>query len=133
MALTLLTLKDSFAVCRLSPESEVPLWLLKEPFFCATRTADELSILLSETALAKQNTETHSWKVEGGWRALKVLGPLDFSLTGILSSLAAPLAVAGISIFALSTYDTDYVLVRSETLQAACAVLSKQGFIVISE
>jgi uncharacterized protein len=65
---------------------------------------------------------------EHGWRALKVAGPLDFSLTGLLSALAAPLAQAGISLFALSTYDTDYVLVRETDLDAAITVLSQAGY-----
>jgi uncharacterized protein len=133
MKLNLLILKNSLAVCRLTPEQELPDWVLKQPFFCAARTPDELSLVLGETSLAEQAGSTQGWKIENGWRALKVAGPLDFSLTGILSALAAPLAEAGISIFALSTYDTDYVLVRSNAMQAACAVLAAQGFILTEE
>ena len=61
------------------------------------------------------------------WRAIRVAGPLDFELTGILSSIAAPLAECGVSIFALSTYDTDYVLVREESLDRAVAALTAAG------
>ena len=64
---------------------------------------------------------------EGGWRALRVAGTLEFSLTGILASLAAPLAEARISLFALSTHDTDYVLVKADTLAAAVAALTAAG------
>ena len=65
--------------------------------------------------------------VERGWRALGVLGPLDFGLTGILASIAAPLAAAGVSIFAISTYDTDYVLVRETALATAVDALRAAG------
>lgn len=62
-----------------------------------------------------------------GWRALMVLGPLDFSLTGILASLAQPLAEAEISIFAISTFDTDYILIKDENLNTAAAILRENG------
>jgi len=64
---------------------------------------------------------------EKGWRCLKVDGPLDFSLTGILTSLAAPLSAAGISIFAISTYDTDYLLLKEEQLDSAIRTLQQYG------
>ena len=67
------------------------------------------------------------WKAEKGWRCLKVLGPLDLGLTGILASLAAPLAEAGVPIFAISTYDTDYILVKEENLEKARQGLQASG------
>ena len=70
------------------------------------------------------------WKAETGWRCLKVLGPLDFGLTSILASIAVPLSDAGISIFALSTYDTDYLLVRENDLEKAKQVLLASGHVV---
>lgn len=66
-------------------------------------------------------------RVEAGWRALAVQGPLDFDLTGIIAALAAPLAAARISIFAVSTYDTDYVLVRDRDLERAVLALRGAG------
>ena len=83
---------------------------LEGPICGMLRTADELSVVLPST-LAPTDLPPQ-FKTEGGWGCLKIEGPLDFSLVGILSSLASPLADAGISIFALSTYDTDYVLVK---------------------
>ncbi len=65
-----------------------------------------------------------------GWRGLKVAGPLDFALTGVLASLAGPLAEAGVSIFAISTYDTDYLFVREEQLGAAIDALRRAGFAI---
>jgi hypothetical protein len=67
------------------------------------------------------------WKAERGWRCLKVLGPLDFDLIGILASLAVPLAEAGVSIFAVSTYSTDYILLREKDLEKAKRVLTRNG------
>ena len=69
-------------------------------------------------------------RAEPGWRCLKVLGPLDFGLTGVLASVAAPLAEAGVSVFALSTYDTDYFLLRQADLTTAKRVLAEKGHTV---
>ncbi|MHC4687242.1 MAG: ACT domain-containing protein, partial [Planctomycetota bacterium] len=71
-----------------------------------------------------------SWKSEKGWRCLKVLGPLDSSATGVLASVSTPLAQAGLSIFAISTYDTDYLLVRSGDFERAKEVLVGHGHLV---
>ena len=89
-----------------------------------TRTAAELSIVAPSAAVPPEV------RAERDWRALRVAGPLDFALTGILASLAAPLADAGVSIFALSTYDTDYVLVRHPQLDVALAALRAAGHTV---
>ncbi|MBI3543950.1 MAG: ACT domain-containing protein [Deltaproteobacteria bacterium] len=123
-SLSLSTLSDSLAVVRLAPGTPVPGWVLAVggAFSSVTRTADELSIVCAESAVPLGEA-----RVEGGWRALKVAGPLDFGLTGVLASLASPLAAAGVSIFAVSTFDTDYVLVRGEKLDAARTVLERAG------
>ena len=97
---------------------------MRGELFAITRTPDELSIVCSQ-ANVPPNTFS-----EPDWRALKVSGPLDFSLTGILASLASPLAQAGISIFALSTFDTDYLLVKSGALDRAVEVLRRAGHAV---
>lgn len=121
LVLTILPLH--LAVCRLEPGAPQPA-LPPGAFFSVTRTSDELSIVCDEGAVPS------GAQAENGWRALKVEGPLDFSLTGILAGLAGVLAVAEISIFAISTYDTDYVLVRSTSLQAAVAALRRAGYVV---
>jgi hypothetical protein len=110
------------AVARLDPHAEFPAWLPKEGFLSITRTADELSIVV-EDALVPGNVTA-----ETGWRMVKVLGPLDFSLVGVLASLTGPLAAAGVSIFAVSTYDTDYLLVREAQFMEALAALADTGF-----
>lgn len=109
---------NRLAVCRLVSGAPIPLWATNDSFFSITKTDDELSIVCSENNVPK------NIKSEKDWRAIKVEGPLDFSLTGILSSLVSPLAEAKISIFAISTYDTDYILVRDDNLKKAIKILS---------
>ena len=122
--LTLTILPDRFAICRLSPDEEIPDFIFHTQFYSITRTDDELSIVLPE-----EKTPS-TWKAEKGWRCLKVDGPLDFYLAGILSSFAAPLANVGISIFTVSTFDTDYILIKEEDLEGAKRALSTHGHIV---
>ena len=107
------------AICRLSPDEEIPLWGLSSPFFSVTRTTEELSLVCDAASVPEHVT------AQGPWQSIKVLGPLDFSLTGILSQLARSLAEAKISIFAISTYDTDYVLVKKEDMPGAVKVLAE--------
>lgn len=124
--LTLLVLPDTFAVCRLAPDALVPDWTKGSSLVAITRTTDELSIVCNEVIVPEQQ------RCERGWRALQVAGPLDFALTGILAAIAAPLAEALISIFALSTFDTDYVLVRQHTLDSALQTLEKAGHTIVT-
>lgn len=121
--LSLYVLPERLAVCRLPPDTPVPAPPSKG-FWSVTRTPDELSVVLLETEARPE------WKAERDWRGFKVAGPLDFSLTGILASIASPLAAAGVSLFALSTYDTDYVLVREADLERAAKALREAGHAV---
>ena len=123
-ALTLRVLAGTFAVCRLPPDAPLPAWAGASPFVSLTRTAEELSVICAEDAVP-----TGVQRVGGG-RALMVEGPLDFALTGILAALAEALAAAGIPIFALSTYDTDYLLVPGARLTEAITVLRQAGMTV---
>jgi len=119
--LSLSVLPETLAVCRLEKDAQIPSWATNNPvFFSITRTRDELSIVCDQSVVPEDIQN-----VEKNWRALKVEGPLDFSLTGILASLAQPLAEAEISIFAISTFDTDYVLTKSENLEATVKVLGE--------
>ena len=119
--LTLTVLPESFAICRLSVDEAVPEWAMLGEFVSITHTSDELSIVCAE-----ENVPSDV-KADRGWRALKVEGPLDLALTGILASLAQPLAKAQINIFAVSTFDTDYLLVTGYNLFRACEVLQQAG------
>ena len=119
--LTLSVLPEEFGVCRLDGSAEIPAWALGHPFFSITRTPEELSIVCPAASIPREIP------AERGWRCLKVRGPLDFGETGILLSLAEPLAEAGISIFAVSTYDTDYLLVKQRDLPEAIEALRSVG------
>jgi hypothetical protein len=113
------------AVCRLPPDARLPAWVLSDPGFASiTRTDDELSIVCAE-ALVPPGVEA-----ESGFRVLKVRGPLAFAATGIIARLATCLASAGISVLAIATYETDYLLVKAERLDAAIAALRHDGHIV---
>ena len=111
--LTLSLVPGNFAVCRLSPNSDIPQWAIQSSFYSVTKTPEELSIVCA------QEDVTEGVKSEQDWKMLQVEGPLDFSVTGIISSLACPLAEAEISIFALSTYDSDYIMVKQSSLKKA--------------
>lgn len=119
LKLELSILPGVLAICRLEADARIPDWGTTGDFLSITRTPDELSLV------CPQSNVPEGVRCEQGWRCLKVAGPLDFALTGILAALATPLAQAGISIFAVSTYDTDYVLVRDEELEDAVRVLRK--------
>jgi hypothetical protein len=119
--MNLTVLPDIFAICRLSPAEDVPDWAMIGEFVSITHTADELSIVCAE-----ENVPSDV-KADRGWRALKVEGPLDLALTGVLASLANPLAETQINIFAVSTFDTDYLLVKGYNLIRACDVLRQAG------
>ena len=119
--LSLAVLEGRLSVCRLDARAEVPAWTAGASFFSVTRTEDELSVVCPEAEVPEGIIH------EKGWRALKLEGPFEFSMVGILSSVAAPLAEAGVSIFAVSTFDTDYVLVREGQLDLAVDALHEHG------
>ncbi len=119
--LTLSILPDTFSICRLDPNERVPDWVRTYSFVSMTRTADELSIVCLDKDVPIEV------KADRDWRCLKVEGPLDLSLTGVLASLAVPLAEARIAIFAISTFDTDYLLVKEHALADAISALEQAG------
>ncbi len=123
--LTLTVLKDRFGICRLDTGEAPPRWAIESPFFSVTRTKEELSVVCVEASIPEGITSNK------GWRCLKVHGPLGFSLSGVLSSLMVPLANADIGVFVLSTYDTDYLLVKESNLEKAKATLSAEGHNVL--
>src|SRR5215510_13639068 len=122
--LTLSVLPKTYAICRLDPTVPMPSLSATGDFWSMIRTRDELSIVCDETALPPTRAR------EGGWRILKCEGPLDFALTGIMAAIADPLADAGVSIFPLATYDTDYVLVKDVQLETAVQALIDYGHVV---
>jgi hypothetical protein len=121
MTLSLTLLEGTFAVHRLDPGAEIPRQALRNPFFAITHTDEELSLVLPETVMIKSD------RADTGWACFKVQGPLDFGLVGILAGISSVLAKAGIAIFAISTFDTDYILVKQEQVEAAKEALIATG------
>jgi uncharacterized protein len=120
--LDLRVLPGTLAVARLGPGEPVPGWAAAAgALHAVVRTAAEVSIVCEDGAVPADV------RAERGFRALAVAGPLDFALTGVLAALAVPLAEAGVAIFAVSTYDTDHVLVRAERLDEAITALRAAG------
>ena len=113
-------LPGSFAVCRLERHAPWPEWA-RGSFVSLTATEDELSVVCEASAVPAGITADREWRV------LKVAGPFAFTTTGVLASLAAPLAQAGVSLLAIATYDTDYLLVKSDALDRAIATLTAAG------
>jgi hypothetical protein len=121
--LTLTILPGLYTISRLQPDAEVPAWCIGE-FVSVSRTTDELSIVCPESNVPKGIT------CEPEWRILKCEGPLDYGLPGIMASLAEPLADAGVPIFPIATYDTDYILVKETHLETAINALNRYGHAV---
>jgi hypothetical protein len=119
--LELTLLPERFAISRLAADAPIPGWAMEGAFFSITRTGDELSVVC-ELARVPVGVQSQS-----GWRVFKVHGPFVLTEIGVLSALATPLADAKLSLFAVSTFDTDYLLVASETLSAAVAALERAG------
>ncbi len=115
-------LPDTLAICRLDTAAQVPEWTAhSHRFLTVSRTAEELSITAVQSAVPRDAG------CERDYRAFRVRGPLPLNLIGVLAAIADPLAEAGLSIFAISTFDTDYVLVKSRDLQAAVEALERAG------
>jgi hypothetical protein len=117
--LTVLT--GSFAIVRLPADSPLPLWAVDREFFSVTRTSDELSIICSAHQIPS------GIAAETGWRVLKVRGPFALSESGVLAALSETLAAAKVSLLAISTFETDYLLVSEKQLHAAIAALQSAG------
>jgi hypothetical protein len=116
-------------VCRLAPDAVVPAWAPESKFLCVTRTFDELSLVCAEDHVPDHPPDDvrGSALAEKGWVALKLEGPFPFTMTGVLASFIQPLAEARIPIFAISTFDTDYVLIKRENVKQALVALVTAG------
>ena len=115
------TLPDLYAIVRLDPDAAVPDWVYDSPFWSVTRSDSELSIVCAEEDLPDET------RAERGWSALELVGPLDFTLTGVVASLVSPLADDEVPIFILSTFETDYLLVRETDFARAVDSLRTAG------
>jgi hypothetical protein len=124
MGLRLSVVAMDLTIARLEAGTAVPAWATAGEFFSVTRTPDELSVVAEHARIPS------GVPADGGWCALKVVGRLPLSAVGILRSITGPLAGAGISIFAISTHDTDYLLVKAEAMARAVQALSAAGHTV---
>ena len=125
--LRLRLLPETFAICRLNPDAALPPWLPGHGFSAVIRTAAELALYCDQSAVP------HDVQAARGWRAFELLGPFAFTETGVIASVAGPLAEAGISISVLATYDTDYIFISEAALKDAVEVLSAAGHRIISQ
>lgn len=122
----LMIMPARYAVCKLAQDAPFPDWARPGDLLALVRTSDELSVVCLERYVPPEV------KAESGWRVIQVQGPLDFSYVGVLASIAEPLAQAGVSIFAISTFDTDYILVKENSLDQAVEALNLAGFLVLN-
>lgn len=118
----------TFAVVRLPPDAPLQNPKTYGAFYSVTHTHEEISLVCLEDSVP-----ANAQKVELGWSCLRIAGELDFALTGIMARLALPLAEAKISLFAISTFDTDYILIKTEVLERALDVLCTAGFVIEKE
>ncbi len=117
--------RDDYAICRLDPNQDIPSWFKLDNFSTVTKTDEELSIT------CKSEIVPEGINCEKGWNILNILGPLDFSLIGILSKLSTILANNNIGIFVISTFDTDYILIKKENTDKAKQVLVEASYEII--
>lgn len=114
-------LPDRLSVCRLDADAPWPSPSEPNGFYSVTRTRDEISVVCAEDAAPR------GARIEADWRAIEVAGPLDFSMVGVMAGLTAPLADVDVSVFVVSTFDTDFVLVHAAALERAIAALRAAG------
>ena len=122
--LTLLGVGGLFTVCKLPPGSAIPGWAAAGDVFSVTRTPEELSVV------CRQELVPTGTQAEVGWRCLRVAGAMPFTLVGVLASLTGPVAAAGVGIFVVSTFDTDYLFVKEADFRVAVAALRRAGHLV---
>lgn len=121
--LAMTILKGKYAVCKANNTASIVDLSRNNEFFSITKTPDEISIVCSQDSIP-----ANEFKCEKNWKIMKVEGPLDFSLVGILASISTVLAKQGISIFVISTYDTDYILIKDKDLEIAINALISEGY-----
>lgn len=125
--LKLSLLKDMYAICVYPHIASIPEWALMTSLCSITRTEKELTIVCPQGVVPAGN------ECDKNWRCFRIEGSFDFNQIGVISSLATPLAEGGISIFVVSTYDTDYILVKEEKVGHAITVLTNDGHLISRE
>ena len=121
-------LKDIYAVCKFNSSSEIPSVIYSSDFYSITKAPDELSVICKQSRLINDTQG-----INKDWRIIKVIGPLDFSLIGIIAEISRILYKNKISIFSISTYETDYILVKNLNLKRALDSLESNGYEITKE
>jgi uncharacterized protein len=119
----LVILPGIYSIYRFAPGTAIPDWINTSDFFSVTGSADELSVVATRCDAVPPGT-----KANHGWKAIKISGQLDFSLVGIIAEISGILRDSGIPIFVISTFDTDFILVKSEKLEVAIGSLRDKGY-----
>jgi uncharacterized protein len=120
MILNISVLPGDYSIYRFETETEIPGWIYSSDFYSITKTKDEISIVSSQVDISGLISSK-------SWRILKIAGPLDFSLIGIISEISGILKNKNIPIFIISTYDTDYILIKQIDLSAGIIALEEKG------
>ena len=121
MILYISVLPDNYSIYRFKSESEIPDWILSSDFYSVTKTKDEISVV------GPQTDKTINSICNRDWRVLKIAGPLDFSLIGIIADVSITLKNKNIPLFIISTYDTDYILIKQKDLNKGIKALEEKG------
>ena len=119
-------LKDKYAICSLPATAPIPDWALKESLISITRTGDELTIVCPQDLIPSQ------CQCDLNWRCFRIDGAFDLNQTGVISSISSPLALNQISIYVISTYNTDYFLVKEKNVEQTISVLTSSGHSITS-
>lgn len=114
-----------YSIHQFKPGSTLPSWIYSSDFYSITRTRDELSVVTAQTG-----SELKEVKTSEGWKILKIQGPLDFSIVGVISEISGILKKKGISLFVISTYETDFLMVKKENVGKTCKALEEEGHII---
>jgi hypothetical protein len=125
MELTIL--KDKYSVYQFTERADLPSWICKSEFYSITGTRDELSVV------AVENPGSNGVQENKGWKVLRITEPLEFSLVGVIAGMTSILKEEGIPVFVISTYNTDYILVKNENLSECIIALEGRGHKIIRE
>jgi uncharacterized protein len=122
MKLRLKVFPNKYAICRFNPHAAIPGWLARTEFFSVTRTAEELSVVALQEIAVEEDTACSR-----DWRIMKIEGPLDLTIVGLIAGVAGVFKDAGVPIFTMSTYDTDYIMVKEQDLASGIRALQAAG------
>ena len=116
-------LQKKYSILRFQPDSVLPDWIYLSEFYSITKTLDELSVVAAQPNLVPENIPDSK-----DWRVLKIIGPLDFSLIGVIAEISNILKDASVPIFTISTYNTDYILVKQKDLDVTIKALRDKNY-----